>query len=258
MANCLICKRVLSNPADPLSVDCGGDCLKCMADCYDTDAIAAIERLKAEGKIPADSSDREEVDMSNVSDIGNADLKHILGKARDAAEGGINTMSTGEALASALVLNRPDWLAAMNYTIAEAIDRIGPEWARLIPVAARQFECDSQEAAYAAAERARAAKLEQFAAQQGADEAMDFSAKLVTYGDAPGYRDVHLTLDLEPVGEGSKSAVRARIRVSPKDGEDIARYIAGVHRFAWDRSGGRPIDAKPDEERPRWIDRELT
>ncbi|WP_456307200.1 hypothetical protein [Paraburkholderia bannensis] len=28
-----------------------------------------------------------------------------------------------------------------------------------------------------------------------------------------------------------------------------------VQRFAWERSsGGRPIDAKPDEQRPRWID----
>lgn len=258
MANCLICKRVLNNPADPLSVDCGGDCLKCMADCDDPDAVAAIERLKSEGKIPADPSDHEEVDMSNVSDIGNADLKHILAKARDAAAGGVNAMSTGEALASALVLNRPDWLAAMNYTIAEAIDRVGPEWSRLIPAAARQFERDSQEAAYAAAEQARQAKLKQFATQQGADEEMEFSAKLVTYGDAPGYRDVRLTLDLEPIGEGQTVIVRACIRIGPKDGEDIARYIAGVHRFAWDRSGGRPIDAKPDELRPRWLDRELT
>jgi hypothetical protein len=27
---CKICKRVLSNPADPLSEDCGGDCLGCI------------------------------------------------------------------------------------------------------------------------------------------------------------------------------------------------------------------------------------
>lgn len=51
MAECLICKRVLDNPEDPLSVDCGGDCLQCMADCDDPDAVAAVERLRLEGKI---------------------------------------------------------------------------------------------------------------------------------------------------------------------------------------------------------------
>ena len=60
-------------------------------------------------------------------DASNPDFKHMLKTARYAADGGINAMSTGEALAAALVLNRPDWLAAKNYTIAEAIDRIGPE-----------------------------------------------------------------------------------------------------------------------------------
>lgn len=36
--------------------------------------------------------------------------------------------STGEKVAVALVLNRPDWLADMGYTIAEAVGRAGPEW----------------------------------------------------------------------------------------------------------------------------------
>lgn len=119
----------------------------------------------------------------------NLDFKHMLGKARDAAAGGINAMSTGETLAAALVLNRPDWLAAMNYTIAEAIDCIGPEWANLVPAVAKEFDRDVQEAAYATAECARSAKLDQLAGQQRADGELDFSAKLVTYGDAPGYRD---------------------------------------------------------------------
>jgi len=33
-------------------------------------------------------------------------------------------LSTGEALTAALVLNRHDWLTRMDYTIAEALDRI--------------------------------------------------------------------------------------------------------------------------------------
>lgn len=184
----------------------------------------------------------------------NYDFAHMLGKARDAAAGGINAMSTGEALAAALVLNRPDWLAAMNYTIAEAIDRIGPEWANLVPAVAKEFDRDAQEAAYAAAERARSAKLKEFAGRQQADNELEFSATLVTYGNAPGYRDVSLILDLEPIGEDRGTTVRATVRLNAKDGETVARHIKDVHEFAWNRSGGRPIDAEPNEPRPRWID----
>ena len=77
--------------------------------------------------------------MTTESKIGSADFAQILAKTRDAVAGGLGALSTGEALAAALVLNRPDWLASMNYTIAEAIERIGPEWIRLIPAAAKQF-----------------------------------------------------------------------------------------------------------------------
>ncbi len=34
-AHCTICKRPLSQEADPLSMDCGGDCLECMLECED-------------------------------------------------------------------------------------------------------------------------------------------------------------------------------------------------------------------------------
>lgn len=183
----------------------------------------------------------------------NPDFAHMLRKAKAAASGGINAMSTGEALAAALVLNRPDWLAAMNYTIAEAIDRIGPEWANLVPAVAKEFNRDAQEAAYAAAERARSAKLDLLATQHRADSELDFSAKLITYGDAPGYRDVTLTFDLEPIGEDRGPIIRARVRVNAKDGERIVDYIKDVHQFAWDRSTGGPLDAAPDEKRPSWI-----
>ncbi|RKE23740.1 hypothetical protein B0G76_8420 [Paraburkholderia sp. BL23I1N1] len=193
--------------------------------------------------------------MTNVTNIDNSTLAQILGKARDAAAAGEpGGMSTGEALAVALVLNRPDWLAAMNFTIAEAIERIGPEWAQLVPAAARQFTRDSEEAAYAAVEKARNAKLEQFTTQQATDEDMEFAARIVTCGDAPGYRDVYLTLDLEPIDESPKPPTRARISFGPEDGEKVVRYIKNVHRFAWDRSAGRPIDAASDEQRPDWID----
>ncbi|MDR2881830.1 MAG: hypothetical protein LBV29_08040 [Azoarcus sp.] len=63
-------------------------------------------------------------------------VKHILDKCR-AAKNGANYLSTGESLVAALVLNRSDWLAEMNYTIPEALERIGPEWAKQIPAVAR-------------------------------------------------------------------------------------------------------------------------
>jgi hypothetical protein len=50
-AHCAICRRALGDPDDPLSVDCGGDCLQCMADCGDPDCVAAIDALKSAGRI---------------------------------------------------------------------------------------------------------------------------------------------------------------------------------------------------------------
>jgi hypothetical protein len=49
--HCAICGRPLNNAEDPLSVDCGGDCLGCMADCEDPDCVAAVRALKQAGKI---------------------------------------------------------------------------------------------------------------------------------------------------------------------------------------------------------------
>jgi hypothetical protein len=75
------------------------------------------------------------------------ELQHIITKARDAKRGGFGVLSTGEKLAAALVLNRPDWLAEMNYTLAEAIERVGPKWLPLIPEAARVLEYEDERAA---------------------------------------------------------------------------------------------------------------
>jgi hypothetical protein len=69
-----------------------------------------------------------------------AEYQHFLGKALDAKRGGHDAwapQSRGEKVAVALVLNRADWLAEMNYTIAEAIERAGPEWIALLPRVAR-------------------------------------------------------------------------------------------------------------------------
>ena len=47
--------------------------------------------------------------------------------------------STGEKVAVALVLNRADWLAEIDYTIPEAIERSGAEWVAILPQVARQL-----------------------------------------------------------------------------------------------------------------------
>jgi hypothetical protein len=71
-----------------------------------------------------------------------AELIHFLIKAREAKKGGRNAwavMSTGEKVAVALVLNRADWLASIDYTLAEAIERTGAEWLALVPQIAKSL-----------------------------------------------------------------------------------------------------------------------
>jgi hypothetical protein len=72
----------------------------------------------------------------------NARYEHLLRKSQDAKRGGHeawSVQSTGERVAVALVLNRVEWLAEMDYSIAEAIDRSGSEWVAIIPQVARQL-----------------------------------------------------------------------------------------------------------------------
>ena len=72
----------------------------------------------------------------------NARYEHLLRKAQEAKTGGHEAwavQSTGERVAVALVLNRADWLAEIDYSIAEAIERSGPEWLSIIPQVARQL-----------------------------------------------------------------------------------------------------------------------
>lgn len=80
----------------------------------------------------------------------------------------------------------------------------------------------------------------------------DVSAKLVTYGEAPGYRDVRLTFDCEVIGSDREDVgpVRICLSVSAEDGLSVMDHIKQVHQSAWRR--GRPIDAKDHEVAPRW------
>ena len=70
---------------------------------------------------------------------------HLFRKAQDAQRGSHDAwaaQSAGEKAAVALVLNRADWLAEHGYTIAEAIERTGPEWFEMIPQIASQLAED--------------------------------------------------------------------------------------------------------------------
>ena len=175
------------------------------------------------------------------------ELEHLVMKTRDAAAGGINVLSTGEALAAALVLNQPDWLSDLGYTIAQALDRIGPEWVALIPEAAKVIGQANAALSLVAKSARDEAALSTLAA---ANTEVDVVAELITYGNAPGYRDVSFTLDVQRHDAATK--YRLCCQVSAQDSESMARHILDVHRQAWSDRG--PIDMKPVEKRPRWID----
>ncbi|MEJ8815203.1 hypothetical protein WKW77_29325 [Variovorax ureilyticus] len=64
--------------------------------------------------------------------IDNFEYPQLLARCREARDGRIGALSTGEQLAAALVLNRPEWLTQMGYTIAEAVDRIGLIWCSML------------------------------------------------------------------------------------------------------------------------------
>lgn len=171
----------------------------------------------------------------------------LVMKSRAAAASGIGQLSTGEALAAALVLNRPDWLISMGYTIAEALDRIEPEWIPLIPEAAKavaQATLVMNEAARSSNEESALVALE---GQEG--EVIDVRSTLVTYGCSPGYRNVSLVFDVERFKSNRK--YRLALSINADDGERIAHHIIDAHRIAWD--GNPPLDARPGETRPKWI-----
>lgn len=176
-----------------------------------------------------------------------AAYRQIVEKSRHAAANGWGVLSEGEKVAAALVLNRADWLAERRYTLAEAIDRVGDGWCRLIPKAARELEND------AASMEPPKSKAQEIIETTPPDETIYYAADLVTYGSAPGYRDVSLTFKLRMIGgSGADQVHQASISLRPQDGEEIWRHIREVHHFAWSRHA--PLDAKPGEARPSWID----
>ena len=178
-----------------------------------------------------------------------SEFEHMVSKARQAANGGFDVLSTGEKLAAALVLNRPDWLTEMGYTIPEALARVGAEWVALIPAAAKLLN-DADVVVRKAEKGARDEAILQ-SVTRGADEenVVDVNAVLVTSGQAPGYRDASFAFDIQRT-DGDRTH-RLCLHVNAQDSESMARHLLDIHRLAWER--GQPIDAQPGERRPRWI-----
>ena len=175
------------------------------------------------------------------------ELEHILAKTRQAAAGGFNVLSHGEQVAVALILNRPDWLVAMNYTMAEAIDRVGSEWLALIPKASRQIADEAVDTA----ERAEIKRAEAMLERPGRTTEPEFLTSLVNHAYAPGYRDVSFIFEMTPMG--STLTRRAQIHIRPEDAEPIVDHLRHAHRLAWSDPSG-PIDRELNERRPTWVD----
>lgn len=178
-----------------------------------------------------------------------SEFEHMVSKARQASQGSFDVLSTGEKLAAALILNRHDWLSEMGYTIAEALARVGVEWAGMIPAAAKLLN-DTDAVFQRVAKTAHdELALQSVAGSAEEGETIDVSAELVSSGQAPGYRDASFTFDLQRTG--SERKCRLCIHVSASDSESMAQHLLDVHRLAWER--GHPLDLRSGESRPRWI-----
>lgn len=174
-------------------------------------------------------------------------FEHLVTKTQEAAAGHIGSLSTGEALAAALVLNRADWLKKMGYTIPEALDRIGPEWVSMLSRAAASIRKTQEAINEASRSSAEEAILDNLSPTS--DEAVNVNGKLVTYGSAPGYRDTDFTLDLSRYG--STKSHRVEIRLEKDDSISLLEHMLDIHRVAWMDKG--PLDAADGEKRPKWL-----
>jgi hypothetical protein len=186
---------------------------------------------------------------------------HALAKVLDAARGGLGAQSTGEQLMAALCLNRPDWLAEMGYTIAEALERVGGEWQSYVPAVSRRAREELAREADAGRRAEQVAAIAAFRSKLGAPavdgaaepaEPVSCCAELVSTGwESPGYRDTAMVFDLTPAN--SSQAMRVELRLSARHSEQVAEHLTRVIRQAWDREAHEPLDVQPGEARPRWL-----
>ncbi|MFL9611115.1 hypothetical protein ACKF11_13600 [Methylobacillus sp. Pita2] len=159
------------------------------------------------------------------------------------AAGGDLTLSTGEFLLAAIVLDRGDWLKEWGYTMSQALGRLDKEWIPLLQNIESAFSATSQIIKDSQAAATSATAL------LALEPNIHYDAAYVTHADSPGYRDIEITLDVT-VSE-SKPPHRLALRLDAQQGQKVLDAIQGVHRFAWNRAGG-PLDAYPGELSPSW------
>lgn len=132
----------------------------------------------------------------------------MLNIVQRATHYGIGTMSLGEALTAALVLDRSDWLHERGYSIAEALDRIGPGWAARLPEVARQFHTNVTQA------RSR------------------FSFEIVPHHSETGGYTLRLLDDGQEVGGGQFSAQGKSVRFADEQSAYDEALAAGCSWLA--------------------------
>lgn len=67
------------------------------------------------------------------------EIEKIIEVAHSLKSTGSTGASTGEQIAAAFVLNRPDYLPAMYADVVEAWDRLGDEWQEYVRLIKRNY-----------------------------------------------------------------------------------------------------------------------
>ena len=83
-------------------------------------------------------------------------------------------------------------------------------------------------------------------------------ARLVRVGEAPGYRDVSLELACDLLGPQAPAVGETKITVhlGVDDAREVMEQVRDIHRRAWLRTSGAPIDRRPGEVAPAWVAQE--
>jgi len=69
-------------------------------------------------------------------------VTRIVALARHAADGFLGSLTSEDKLLAALALVRADWLEGLGYTRDEALRRVGPHRAALVPQATRVLHAE--------------------------------------------------------------------------------------------------------------------
>lgn len=140
----------------------------------------------------------------------------MLNIVQQAAHYGIGTMSLGEALTAALALDRSDWLHERGYSIAEALDRIGPRCAARLCTVARQFHTEATQTR------------------------LRYSFEIIPYSSDAGGYTLRLLDDGQEVGGGQFSARGKSVRFTDEQSAYDEALAAGCSWLAGKQTGAFP------------------